>query len=118
MAMSRDQKVITVVASTVASGGQTYANAVATGKVLNGDFNIVTVANASDAVAIPSNLPVGTVFYVQGGANAGLLFPPTGGTINGGTASASKPLDASVITMVVVTAANVYVANKLAALSA
>lgn len=113
MAMSRDMTVKSVTASTT----QTQAG----GTVLNGDFNIVTVANASDAVTIPANLPTGTIFFVVGGANAGLLFPPVGGAINGGTVDASKPLDASVVSMVVVTlggSASTYRVNKLAALSA
>jgi len=113
MPMSRDNKVLAVTASTT----QTQVG----GTLLNGDFNIATVANASDAVTIPANLPVGTIFFVVGGANAGLMFPPTGGAINGGTVNASKPLDATVVTMVTVTAsgsASTYRANKLAALSA
>jgi hypothetical protein len=113
MAMSRD---ITV-ASATASTTQTQAG----GTVLNADFTIATVANASDAFTIPANLPKGTIFFVVGGANAGLIFPPVGGSINGGTVDASKPLDVTVVTMIVVTAsgsASTYRANKLAALSA
>lgn len=113
MPMSRDLKVKAVTASTT----QTQAG----GTVLNGDFNIATVANSSDAVTIPANLPTGTILFVVGGSNAGVIFPPVGGAINGGTVDASKPLDASVVTMIVVTASgssSTYRANKLAALSA
>ena len=113
MPMSRDLTVKAVTASTT----QTQAG----GTVLNGDFNICTVANASDAVTIPADLPVGTVLYLVGGANAGLIFPPKGGAINGGTVDASKPLDVTVVTMITVTAsgsASTYRANKFAALSA
>lgn len=113
MAQSRDLYVKAVTASTT----QTQSG----GTLLNGDFNICTVANASDAVTIPANLPVGTVLYVKGGANAGLIYPPVGGAINGGSVNASKPLDATVLTMIIVTAsgaASTYVANKLVALSA
>ena len=113
MAMSRDISVKAATASTT----QTQAG----GTVLNADFTVATVANASDTFTIPANLPVGTIFFVVGGANAGLIFPPVGGAINGGTVDASKPLDASVVTMIVVTAsgsASTYRANKLAALSA
>ena len=113
MAESRSLKVLAVTASTT----QTQAG----GTKLNGDFNIATVANASDAVTIPANLPTGTIFFIVGGANAGLIFPPVGGAINGGTVDASKPLDASVVHMVCVTAggsASTYRINKLAALSA
>lgn len=113
MAMSRDVNVATATASTT----QTQAG----GTILNADYTVATVANASDAFTIPANLPKGTIFYVVGGASAGLIFPPVGGAINGGTADASKPLDASVVTMITVTvsgAASTYRANKLAALSA
>ena len=113
MAMSRDISVAAATASTT----QTLAG----GTVLNADFTVATVANSGDAFTIPANLPKGTIFFVVGGANAGVIFPPTGGSINGGTASASKPLDASVVTMFVVTASgtsSTYRANKLAALSA
>lgn len=113
MAMSRD---ITVAAAT-ASTTQTLAG----GTVLNADFTVATVANSGDAFTIPANLPKGTIFFIVGGASAGVVFPPTGGSINGGTVNASKPLDASVVQMYVVTAsgsASTYRANKLAALSA
>lgn len=113
MPMSRSLQVAAATASTT----QTQAG----GTVLNADYTVATVANGSDAFVIPANLPVGTIFYIVGGANAGLLYPPTGGAINGGSADASKPLDASVVTMVTVTAsgaASTYRANKLAALSA
>jgi hypothetical protein len=113
MPMSRDYKVASVTASTT----QTQAG----GTILNGDVNILTVANASDAVTIPANLPTGTIFYLKNGASAGLLYPPVGGAINGGTVDASKPLDVNVIYLVIVTlggSASTYIVNKLAALSA
>lgn len=113
MAMSRDISVAAATASTT----QTQAG----GTVLNADFTVATVANASDAFTIPANLPKGTIFFIVGGANAGLVFPPKGGAINGGSVDASKPLDATVVQMYVVTAsgsASTYRANKLAALSA
>ena len=113
MPMSRDNFVKAVTASTT----QTQAG----GTLLSGDFNIATVANSGDAVTIPANLPVGTMFFVVGGANAGVIFPPVGGSINGGNVDASKPLDATVVTMITVTAsgsASTYRANKLVALSA
>lgn len=113
MAMSRSKTVAAATASTT----QTQAG----GTVLNADFTVATVSNSGDAFTIPANLPVGTEFYVVGGANAGVVFPPVGGAINGGTVDASKPLDVTVVTMFVVTAsgsASTYRANKLAALSA
>jgi len=112
MAMSRSMSVAAITASTT----QTQAG----GTVCNADFNVCTVANSSDAITIPANLPTGTIFFLVGGANAGLIFPPVGGAINGGTVDASKPLDASVVHMVTVTlggSASTYRINKLAALS-
>lgn len=113
MPMSRSLQVATATASTT----QTQAG----GTVLNADFTVLTVANASDACTIPANLPKGTIFYIKNGANAGLLYPPVGGAINGGTVDASKPLDVTIIYMCIVTAsgaASTYLVNKLAALSA
>jgi len=113
MPMSRDLSVAAATASTT----QTQAG----GTVLNADFTILTVANASDAVTIPANLPKGTIFFIRNGANAGLIYPPVGGSINGGTVDASKPLDVNVFYMCVCTAsgaASTYLINKLAVLSA
>lgn len=113
MAMSRDITVATATASTT----QTQAG----GTVLNADFTVLTVANASDAATIPANLPKGTIFYIRNGASAGLLYPPVGGAINGGTVDASKPLDVNVIYMCICTAAgsaSTYLVNKMAVLSA
>ena len=113
MAMSRSIQVAAATASTT----QTQAG----GTVLNADYTVATVATASDAFTIPANLPVGTQFFIVGGAAAGLIFPPVGGAINGGSVNASKPLDVTVVTMITVTAsgpASTYRANKLAALSA
>lgn len=110
MAMSRDLKVQTLTASTT----QTQVG----GTIANGDVCVCTVANASDAVTLPANLPAGTIIYLVGGANAGLLFPPTGGGINAAGANASVALAATVVTMVVVKtsgSASTYAAFKLAA---
>ena len=111
MAMSKDLKVLAVTGT-----GTTQA----AGALLNGDINICT-ATGTEAFTIPANLPTGTVFFAVGGAGAGVVFPPLGGAINGGTANASKPLDASVVHMYIVTASgtsSTYRCNKLAALSA
>lgn len=122
MAMSKDLSVKSLTAAIVGgTGGQTYAGALAQGAILNGDITIVTCANASDSVGIPANLPAGTVFYIKNGAAAGLLWPPAGGAINGGTVDASKPLDVTIIYMVIVIeggSASKYLVNKMAALSA
>jgi hypothetical protein len=108
MAMSRDLKVTAITATPTT---QTQA----AGALCHGDVNIVTCANASDAVTIPANLPIGTVIYLVGGANAGTLFPPVGGTINAASANASVALAATVVTVVIVKTATTYAAFKLAA---
>ena len=113
MAMSRSMNVAAVTASIT----QTQAG----GTVLDADFSVVTCANSSDAVTIPANLPTGTVFYLRCGASAGLIYPPLGGAINGGTVNNSKPTDVNVVYMVICTlggAASTYIVQKMAVLSA
>lgn len=114
MAQSRSLSVGAYTASTT----QTQAG----GTVLDADICVLTQANASDAFTIPANLPTGTIIYLKHGAtNAGLLYPPVGGAINGGSVDASKPVDVDIISVVICTlggSASTYVWNKLAALSA
>jgi len=88
MALSRDNSVATATASTT----QTQVG----GTVLNADINLVTTANASDACTLPANLPKGTIVTIVNlSANAGLLFPASGGAGNGGSANASVAIAAS-----------------------
>lgn len=57
---------------------------------LPGAFNVVTTAVGQTAVVLPASYPAYTPLIVRvTSATAGLLFPPTGGTINGGSANAS-----------------------------
>jgi hypothetical protein len=112
MAQSRSLSVQSVTASTT----QTQAG----GTVVNGDICLVTVANANDAVTLPANLPTGTVFYLVGGANAGRIYPPVGGTINAKSQDALETLSASVVHLCIVTASgssSTYTINKLAVAS-
>jgi hypothetical protein len=113
MAQSRDLKVQALTASTT----QTEANTA----ILNGDIIALTVSNASDSVKIPPDLPVGTIIHVVNlSANAGKVYPPTGGSINGGTATTgSVAIAASISLLIYVTAsgaASTYSAFKTAAL--
>lgn len=50
-------------------------------------FNVIaTCATAGDSVILPAGMPQGSVVVVlNSGAAAADVFPPTGGTINGGT---------------------------------
>ncbi len=57
---------------------------------LTGAFNVVTTAVGQTATLLPTNYPAYTPLIVRvTSATAGLVFPPTGGTINGGSANAS-----------------------------
>lgn len=111
MAQSRGLNTKAVTAST------TQSQAGAATRLLDGDVNILTVGNASDAVGIPPNLPAGTVFYIMGAAtNAATIYPPTGGTINAKSANASEVVAAALLTVVVVLtqtgSASTYAVNK------
>ena len=112
MAQSRDLSVIAATAGTT----QTQAG----GTVINGDVCLVTTANASDAVTLPANLPKGTLVHlVNLSAAAGLLYPPVGGAINGGSVDASVAIAASISLLIYVTASgssSTYRAVKTAAL--
>jgi hypothetical protein len=50
-------------------------------------YNVIaTCATAGDSVILPAGMPQGSVITVlNSGAAAADVFPPTGGTINGGT---------------------------------
>ena len=96
MALSRDLFVATVATT---SGNQTQAN----GVVLNGDINLLTITTAADASVLPAKLPKGTVLTIVNlSASASVLFPASGGAINGGTVDASVALTASKVTTVYV----------------
>lgn len=57
---------------------------------LTGAFNVVTTSAGQTAVQLPASYPAYTPLIVRvTSATAGLVFPPTGGTINGGSANAS-----------------------------
>lgn len=57
---------------------------------LPGAFNVVTTSVGQTAVVLPANYPAYTPLIVRvTSATAGLVFPNSGGTINGGSANAS-----------------------------
>lgn len=57
---------------------------------LTGAINVVTTAVGQTAVVLPGSYPVGSPIIVRvTSATAGLVFPPAGGSINGGSANAS-----------------------------
>lgn len=70
---------------TALAGGATPSAAANTLEAIN---YITTCATAGDSVILPAGMPQGTVVWVtnQGAARAD-VFPNTGATINGGTAT-------------------------------
>ena len=62
----------------------------ATATLLTGAMNVVTTVVGETGVRLPPNFPVGSLISVRvATATAGLLFPPVGGAINGGTVNAA-----------------------------
>lgn len=75
----------------VATPTGTQANGVA----LNMGFNrVATVATATDAATLPTLSGSVMVVVVNSGANSMNIFPPLGGTINGGSVNAAYALAA------------------------
>lgn len=81
--------------------GQNPVTATATGttqgtpKVYGGQFVRVTTATSTTAVTLDSAFAVGNDAWVQNvGTVTGVLFPPTSGTLNGGSANASISIPA------------------------
>jgi hypothetical protein len=60
------------------------------GAALTGAWNVVTTSVGQTAVVLPASYPPMTPIVVRvTSATAGLVFPNSGGTINGGSANAS-----------------------------
>lgn len=56
----------------------------------------LTVTSASDAVTLPDEAEIADeCIIVNAGANAGVIYPPSGETINGNSANAAMTLAAS-----------------------
>lgn len=63
---------------------------------LTGGVNVVTTAAGQTGVVLPASYPTKSPVVVTViTATAGLLFPPVGGKINGGTANASVSVAAN-----------------------
>lgn len=79
--------VVTTAVTTQASAG-----------LLTGSVNRYASAAGATAVILPANAATGCAIVVYNNtstATAGVIFPPVGGTINGGSANASIALPAS-----------------------
>jgi hypothetical protein len=79
--------------ATVAGSGtaqKTDSAAITASNLLALGLNVVTTAGGATAVQIPATMPVGGEMWINNtSATAALLFPPSGGTINGGSGDAS-----------------------------
>lgn len=76
---------VTTGLTALAGGGATGATA-----LKNGINVIATCATAADSVILPAYCAGGEVVTVRNnGAAAAAVFPPTGGTINGGSTDAA-----------------------------
>jgi len=63
---------------------------------LPGAINIVSAASGQTAFVLPSNYPLNCPLYIiNTSAVAGVVYPASGGSINGGSANASKALSAN-----------------------
>jgi hypothetical protein len=85
---------VSIVSITTTAVGQGSA-----GGQLVGPGNLTVLANvagAGHAVTLPTNADLGDEVEIMNtsAANAGVVFPATGGTINGGSANASMTLAA------------------------
>lgn len=70
----------------------------AAGVVPAAQYTVMTVANAADATTLPRGT-AGQILILKGGANASNVFPPVGGSINGGTVDAAVSMVATVKTV-------------------
>ena len=69
-----------------------------TPKVYGGDYALLTTAAGTTACTLDSAFPVGEMAYVRNISTVtGLLFPPTSGKLNGGSANASVSIPAGTV---------------------
>ena len=77
--------------------------------VYGGDYALLTSAAGATACTIDSSFPVGdSANVVNISTVTGLLFPPTSGTINGGTANASINIPPRAVVVVTRTSATAF----------
>lgn len=81
------------VALTTTSASQSSAGGLMKGK--GNQLASVTFASAAQAVTLPADAEIGDEIIVSNvTANAGVIFPPSGGNINGNTADTSVAITA------------------------
>lgn len=84
-------RIINMLATGIAAQGTNQGNAIP----LNAAFNHFSTVGASQGALLPSNVPRnGEVSVRNSGANALLVYPPVGYSINGGAANASASVAA------------------------
>lgn len=70
-----------------------------------GHIALVTAASSQTAVVLPSGAKIGTPYFIVGvGSAAPIVYPPSGGTINAGSANAGLTLSAATATAILVRA--------------
>ena len=87
------------VGAVTAGTTQTLAGATA----ITTDITVVTTGNASDGVVLPVGAP-GQLLYLKNGANAGKIYAPNLGTIDGTAGATGVALTASKTTLLACTA--------------
>jgi hypothetical protein len=91
-------------ASGLTAAGSTQGTALA----LTNNISVITTAAASTGVRLPSTV-AGTLFVVVNrGANPITVYPPTGGTIDGGATNAGVALAITTAARFVATAAGTF----------
>lgn len=98
--MTQDKAYAAVTAGTT----QTFAGAVA----LTGDVNVVTTGVAQDGIILPQAAAGLTIFVKNASANAGKVYVPNGGTLDGtaGATGVASGLVASKTTIFACTGVN------------
>lgn len=75
--------------------GDTLANVTCVGTaqtgaaLLTGTFNVLTTSGGQTAAVLPTHQPLRTITVTTPTSTTALIFPPLGGTIQGGSANAS-----------------------------
>lgn len=91
----------------VSAAGTTQGTATALGAA----FTIITTAGASSGVILPQGQPGDRLMIYNSGANAVLVYPPTGAKINSGATNAGAALATQTVCEYVQLSTTQYFAN-------
>jgi len=103
--------IVGLVTMGITAAGSAYSDATA----LTTSINVVTTAAASTGVQLPQGEVGDTFTVVNLGANALAVYPPTGGTVNGGSANAALSVGAGKTGKFICTAAAVTFVGSVSA---